>query len=71
MIEGVPQENPVEKAGLSPEDQFIAFEGKEVTRVKDIHKAIEQKDCGKDIPFTMLRGGVKEEMTAAIPASGG
>ena len=56
MIEGVPQENPVEKAGLLPGDQFIAFEGKEVTRVKDTHQAIEQKGWGKDITFTMLRG---------------
>lgn len=57
MIEGVPQENPVEKAGLLPGLQFIAFEEKEVTRVNDIHKAIEQKGWGKDITFKMLRGG--------------
>jgi S1-C subfamily serine protease len=71
VLEGVPPENPVEKAGPLRGDQFIASEGKEVTRVKDIQKAIDQKSWGKDIAFTMLRGGMKEEMTAAIPASGG
>ncbi|MGB7572947.1 MAG: hypothetical protein WBN53_03730 [Thermodesulfobacteriota bacterium] len=32
-------------------------EGKKVARVKDIHKALGQKDWGKDMTFTMLREG--------------
>jgi S1-C subfamily serine protease len=57
VIEEVPQENPEEKAGLLPGDRFIISAGKEVARVKDIHKAVGQKGWGKDMTFTMLRGG--------------
>jgi serine protease Do len=59
--------SPAEKAALLPGDQLIAVEGKEVTRVKDIHKALERKGWGNDITFTIIREGAKKEITVNLP----
>jgi S1-C subfamily serine protease len=66
-IERVIPETPAEKAGLLPGDQFIAVEGKEIKRVKDIHAALDEKGWGKEITFTILRDGVKKEVTVTLP----
>ena len=66
-IERVIPDSPAEKAGLLPGDQLIAVEGKEVTEVKEIHQALEQKGWGADVTFTILRNGLKKEITVALP----
>jgi uncharacterized iron-regulated protein len=66
-IERVIPDSPAEKAGLLPGDQLVAVEGKEVTRVKEIHQALEQKGWGADVTFTILRDGLKKEITVALP----
>jgi uncharacterized iron-regulated protein len=66
-IERVIPGSPAEKAGLLPGDQFIAVEGKEMKGVKDIHGALEQKGWGKEITFTILRDGMKKEITVTLP----
>jgi S1-C subfamily serine protease len=60
-------ESPAEKAGLLSGDQFIAVEGKEITKIKDIHDALAQKGWGNDITFTIIREGVKKEITVTLP----
>lgn len=59
--------SPAEKAGLLSGDQFIAVEGKEITKMKDIHDALAQKGWGNDITFTIIREGVKKEITVTLP----
>ncbi len=66
-IEKVIPESPAEKAGLLPGDQFIAVEGKEITKVKDIHGALSEKGWGKEITVTILRDGQKKEITVTLP----
>ncbi len=66
-IEKVLPGSPAEKAGLLPGDRFIRVEGNEVTRVKDIHKALEQKGWGKEIIFTIVREGLEKEITVKLP----
>ena len=66
-IERVIPDSPAEKAGLLPGDQFIAVEGKEVTKVKEIHQVLEQKGWGEDVTFTILRDGLKKEITVTLP----
>jgi uncharacterized iron-regulated protein len=66
-IERVIPESPAEKAGLLPRDQFIAVEGKEIKGVKDIHVALDEKGWGKEITFTILRDGLKQEVTVTLP----
>lgn len=68
-IERVIPDSPAEKAGLLPGDQFIAVEGREVTKVKEIHQALEQKGWGSKITFTIVRDGLKREMIVTLPPS--
>jgi len=67
VIEKVLPGSPAEKAGLLPDDQFVAVEGKEVSKVKDIHHALEQKGWGNNITFTIYRGGKQKEITVQLP----
>ena len=69
VIEKVLRGSPAEKAGLLPGDQFISVGGNEVTKVKDIHKALEQKGWGKEITFTIVREGIKKQITVRLPPS--
>ena len=66
-IERVIPDSPAEKAGLLSGDQFIAVEGKEIGKVKDIHHALAQKGWGKEITFTIVREGKKKEITVKLP----
>ena len=65
-IERVIPESPAEKAGLLPGDQFIAAEGKEVTKMKDIHDALSEKGWRKDVNVTIIRDGLKKEITVTL-----
>jgi uncharacterized iron-regulated protein len=67
-IEKVIPESPAEKAGFLPGDQVVAVEGKESTKVKDIHEAFSQKGWGKELTFTILREGLKKEITIMLPS---
>jgi hypothetical protein len=66
-IERVIPDSPAEKAGLLSGDHLIAVEGKEISKVKDIHDAVVQKGLGKDVHMTILREGVKKEITVTLP----
>jgi len=66
-IERVIPESPAEKAGLLPGDQFIAIEGKEITKVKDIHDALSEKGWGKEIRVVITREGKRKEMMVTFP----
>jgi len=49
-------ESPPEKAGRFPDDPFVAIEGKEVSKGRDRHHALEQKGWGNNITFTVTCG---------------
>jgi len=68
-IEQVIPGSPAEKAGLLPGDQFVAVEGIEIKEVKEIHDALAEKGWGKGITFTILREGIKKEITVTLPPS--
>jgi len=46
---------------------LIAVEGKEITKVKDIHDALSEKGWGKDVNVTIIRDGLKKEITVILP----
>ena len=66
-IERVIPESPAEKAGLLARDQFLAIDGKEVTKVKEIQDALAEKGWGKDVIITIIREGLKKEITVTLP----
>jgi uncharacterized iron-regulated protein len=66
-IERVLSGSPAQKAGLLPGDQLIAVEGIEIKEVKETHHALTEKGWGNDITFTIIRQGVKKEITVKLP----
>ncbi len=66
-IERVIPGSPAEKANLLSGDQFLAIDGKEVTKVKEIQDALAEKGWGKDVTVTILREGQKKEITVTLP----
>jgi uncharacterized iron-regulated protein len=66
-IERVVPESPAERAGLLPGDRLVAVEGKAITKMKDIHDAFVQKGWGKDINVTIIRDGMRKEVTVTLP----
>ncbi len=60
-------DSPAEKAGLLPGDVMLAIDGKEIFRLKDIHDAVIQKGRGKEIFITILREGLKREISITLP----
>jgi len=68
-VEKVIPESPAEKAGLYPGDRLVSVEGKEITKIKDIHHALEQKGWGNDITFTIMREGMEKKITVKLPPS--
>jgi S1-C subfamily serine protease len=65
-IERVIPNSPGEKAGLLLGDRLMTVEGREITKVKDIHDAVVQKGWEKDIHMTILREGVEKEITVTL-----
>ncbi|NWG02118.1 MAG: ChaN family lipoprotein [Syntrophaceae bacterium] len=68
-IEKVIPHSLAEKAGLLLGDRLIGVEGKEISKVKDIHDAVVQKGLGKEIVFTIIREGMEKEIKVTFPSS--
>jgi uncharacterized iron-regulated protein len=66
-IERVIPESPAEKAGLLPGDQILSANGKEVRELKDLHDAVTEKGWGEEMTLTILREGMKTDITVTLP----
>jgi len=67
-VERVIPDSPAEKAGLLPGDQFLATDGKEAKRVKEIQDALAERGWGKEVTVTIVRNGSKKEVTVILPS---
>lgn len=67
LIERVLPGTPAQKAGLLAGDQLLSIDGKEILKLKDIHDAVVQKGRGKEIHITILREGLKREISVILP----
>lgn len=47
---------------------MIAVEQIEIREVKEIHHALAEKGWGKDIALTIIREGMKKEITVTLPS---
>jgi type II secretory pathway component PulC len=46
---------------------LIAVEGIEIEKVEEIHHTLSEKDWGNDIRFTIIREGMKKEISIKLP----
>jgi S1-C subfamily serine protease len=55
-IESVTPTSPASAAGLKPGDIVIAFNGRAVTGIDDLHRGLTEERIGRVTPLTVLRG---------------
>jgi S1-C subfamily serine protease len=61
------EDGPAQNAGLWIEDVILAFGGKPVRSVDDLHRLLTEHPVGLPVPVVVLREGRRLERTA-VPA---
>jgi len=51
---------------LLPGNQLTTIGGIQIRSLKETHDALEHRDRGKDVIFTVMRGGMRQEVTAML-----
>src|SRR5204862_2882895 len=64
MVVQVESGGPAQAAGLMDGDIIIAFDGKPITGVDDLHRLLDETKIGMATTLTILRHGVKREVVA-------
>lgn len=63
-IESVSSSSPASAAGLKPGDIIIAFDGRPVTGIDDLHRGLTGERIGRVTPLVVLRGLERLELVA-------
>lgn len=66
IVLDVEPEGPAHKAGIVIGDIFVAFAGRAVTRLEDIHAQLAAESIGKSLPVKFVRGGAIQEASIVI-----
>jgi len=67
MVVHVESGSPARKAGIMDGDIVVAFQGAPITGVDDLHRALDERHIGVASTLTVLRRGIKLEVTV-VPA---
>jgi len=62
----VAPEGPAHKAGIVIGDIFVAFAGRAVARLEDIHAQLAAESIGKSLPVKFVRGGALQEASIVV-----
>jgi S1-C subfamily serine protease len=63
LVLGVENESPAAAAGLQEADVIVAFGGKPVATVDDLHRLLTEEEIGKAATLTVIRGTEKLALT--------
>ncbi len=66
IVLDVEPEGPAHKAGIVIGDIFVAFAGRAVTRLEDIHAQLAAESIGKSLPVKFVRGGALQETSIVV-----
>ncbi len=66
IVLDVEPEGPAHKAGIVIGDIFVAFAGRAVTRLEDIHAQLAAESIGKSLPVKFVRGGALQEASIVV-----
>jgi S1-C subfamily serine protease len=69
MVAGIEDGSPAAKAGLEEGDIVVAFDGKKVTDIDDLHRQLTEERIGKQFGLTYLRGAERTEAVVAPAAA--
>jgi S1-C subfamily serine protease len=56
LVQGVEKESPAESAGLQERDAIVAFDGRPVSDVDDLHRLLTEEWIGRRATLTIIRG---------------
>lgn len=62
QVVGVYGGSPADRAGILPGDELIAVDGIRYETVREVSAAIAQHAPGEELPLTLRRGGVEQQM---------
>lgn len=65
-VESVESASPAAAAGVAAGDIVIAFDGRPVTGIDDLHRALTEERIGRPTPLTLLRG-VERRQVVVVP----
>jgi serine protease Do len=66
LVAEVVKGGPAEKAGLKKNDVVIAYGDRHITDAGALRNDVAQTPAGREVTLTVLRGGLKEQVTVAI-----
>jgi serine protease Do len=66
LVADVTEGSPGKAAGLEPGDVITEFNGKPITEMKELPRAVAETEIGKDVVVKALRKGKEMEFTVAI-----
>lgn len=62
-VHAVEEGSPAAAAGLGPRDVILGFRGEPVTTVADLHRRLDAKAIGAELPLDVLRDGASVRLT--------
>ncbi|RMF83732.1 MAG: PDZ domain-containing protein [Planctomycetota bacterium] len=68
MVTNVVVDGPADRAGVQRYDVIVAFDGREVSQMRDLADAIAEAGAGNEVEMTLIRNGV-EQTVRIVPAS--
>jgi len=72
-VESVQEGGVAQRAGLKPGDLIVAFDGRPVNGIDDLHRLLTASRIGKSCPIALIRGQLKLELSiraTEAPAAG-
>ncbi len=66
LVSSVEPDSPAAAAGLKPGDVILAFNGKKISTLRDLTRAVAKAGPGAKAKIEILRGGDRETVTATL-----
>ena len=66
LVSGVMESSPAARVGLKQGDVIVAYNGRPVTRVNDLPRAVAETPVGREVPIEVVRDGKRMSLTVKV-----
>ena len=66
LVSGVMENSPAARVGLKQGDVITRYDGRAVTRVNDLPRAVAETPVGREVPIEVLRDGKRMSLTVKV-----
>ena len=66
VIVGMNDGGPADTSGLIVGDILLSIDGKSVSDIRDVRRALRPETVGREVPVHILRAGISEEFQVTI-----